>query len=168
VALEAKQKLVEEDTIHNLPNKANNPTPLFDTSLGGPLSPPPPATSLSLLPLDHGIQSHAPLDLTPAEAEIFQADILRLFVANNFALCAVGSVETRLFFNKYCPGAPLPTQQALSRRILKEAVWKSKEHMVQAVFGKMATGLSDGWKDKRKRALLAYMANVDATVCLPP
>ncbi|CCO34210.1 hypothetical protein BN14_08304 [Rhizoctonia solani AG-1 IB] len=35
--------------------------------------------------------------------------------------------------------------------------------MVKAVYGKMATGMSDGWKDKRKRALLAYMANVDAT-----
>ncbi|CAE6409198.1 unnamed protein product [Rhizoctonia solani] len=33
--------------------------------------------------------------------------------------------------------------------------------MVKAVHGKMATGLSDGWKGKRKRALLAYMANVD-------
>ncbi|KAF8748189.1 VAMP synaptobrevin-like protein [Rhizoctonia solani] len=35
--------------------------------------------------------------------------------------------------------------------------------MVKAVYGKMATGLSNGWKDKRKRALLAYMANVNAT-----
>ncbi|KDN33141.1 hypothetical protein RSAG8_13769, partial [Rhizoctonia solani AG-8 WAC10335] len=46
-------------------------------------------------------------------------------------------------------------------RILRGVVRKSEEHMVKAVHGKMATGLSDGWKGKRKRALLAYMANVD-------
>ncbi|QRW20585.1 hAT family dimerization protein [Rhizoctonia solani] len=120
-------------------------------------------TSASFLPPDHGIQICAPLNLTPAKTEIFQAKILRLFIANNIALCAIDSVETWLFFNQYFPGAPLPTRQALAGQILKEAVWKLEENMVKAVYGKMATGLSNGWKDKRKRALLAYMANVDAT-----
>ncbi|KEP45146.1 DUF659 family protein [Rhizoctonia solani 123E] len=164
--LEAKQTLAEEDAAKNPPDEPNNPGPDFSPDLGGPL---PPAasvslTSVSLLPPvpEHNIQIRAPLDLTPAEAQVFQADILRLFVANNFALRAIESVETRLFFNKYALGAPLPTRQALGGRILKDAVRESEAHMVKAVHGKMVTGLSDGWKDKRKRALLAYMANVDA------
>jgi hypothetical protein len=168
LAPEAKQKLAEEDAARNPPDEPNGPGSDFSPDLSAP---PPPAVGLSLasvssLPLDHGIQIRPPLNLTLAESEMFQADILRLFVANNFALRAVESVETCLFFDKYVPGARLPTRQALGGRILKEAVRKSEEHMVKAVYGKMATGLSDGWKDKRKRALLAYMANVDATVCL--
>ncbi|EUC55524.1 hAT family dimerization protein [Rhizoctonia solani AG-3 Rhs1AP] len=160
--LEAKQILTEEDTARNPPDE---PGLDFGPNLGGP--PLPPATdssltSVSLLPPEDNFQIRAPLNLTPAQTQVFQADILRLFVANNFALRAVASVETGLFFDKYFPGAPLPTRQALSGRILKMAVQKSEEHMVEAVHGKMATGLSDGWKDKRKRALLAYMANVDA------
>ncbi|CCO38076.1 hypothetical protein BN14_12240 [Rhizoctonia solani AG-1 IB] len=160
VVPEAKQKLAEEDAARNPPNEPSSSGPNPGSNLGGP---PPPLPSISLFPPDHSIQICAPLDLTPNEAKTFQADILRLFVSNNIALRAVDSVETRIFFNKYFPGAQLPTRQALGGDILKEAVQKSEEHMVKAVYGKMATGMSDGWKDKRKRALLAYMANVDAT-----
>ncbi|QRW16562.1 hAT family dimerization protein [Rhizoctonia solani] len=163
VAAEAKQKLAEEDSARNPPNEPNGLGP--DLGVPSALLPAVDSshTSASFLPPDHGIQIRAPLNLTPAETEIFQAKILRLFIANNIALRAIDSVETWLFFNQYFPGAPLPTRQALAGRILKEAVRKSEENMVKAVYGKMATGLSDGWKDKRKRALLAYMANVNAT-----
>ncbi|KAF8689801.1 hypothetical protein RHS03_09018, partial [Rhizoctonia solani] len=163
VAAEAKQKLAEEDSARNPPNEPNGLGP----DLGVPSALLPAVdlshTSASFLPPDHGIQICAPLNLTPAETEIFQAKILRLFIANNIALCAIDSVETWLFFNQYFPGAPLPTQQALAGQILKEVVQKLEENMVKAVYGKMATGLSNGWKDKRKRVLLAYMANVNAT-----
>ncbi|KAF8692824.1 hypothetical protein RHS03_08537, partial [Rhizoctonia solani] len=163
VAAEAKQKLAKEDSARNPPNEPNGLGP----DLGVPSALLPAVdlshTSASFLPPDHGIQICAPLNLTPAKTEIFQAKILRLFIANNIALCAIDSVETWLFFNQYFPGAPLPTQQALAGQILKEVVWKLEENMVKAVYGKMATGLSNGWKDKRKCALLAYMANVDAT-----
>ncbi|QRV73696.1 hAT family dimerization protein [Ceratobasidium sp. AG-Ba] len=167
VPLEAKQKLAEEEAARNPVDNSSQLDPDFGLDRSGPLPPrPAPGSSFastSLPPPYHGIQIREPLDLTPAEAKSFQSDILRLFVANNFALNAVGSVETRLFFNKYFPGAQLPTRQALGGRILKEAVRESEERMLQAVHGKLATGMSDGWKDKRKRALLAYMANVDAT-----
>lgn len=102
--------------------------------------------------------------LTHTELQEFQTDILHLFVANNFALHAIDSIQTRLFFEKWLPGPDLPTRQALGGRILGAAVQKAKEHTLSSVKCKMAVGMSDGWKNIRKTSLLACMINVDYTV----
>jgi hypothetical protein len=105
-----------------------------------------------------------PITLTYSELQEFHTDLLHLFVANNIAIHAIDSVQTELFFKKWVPGPELPNRQALGGRILKSAVKESKSHMLAAVKGKLAVGISDGWSNIRKKALLAAMINVDYKV----
>jgi hypothetical protein len=102
--------------------------------------------------------------LTLAETHELHNDILNLFVANNFPLHAINSPETEYFFPKWMPGASLPTRQALGGLILKKAVKKCEERTVASVKGKLAVGMSDGWKNIRKKSLLASMINVNCKV----
>lgn len=104
-----------------------------------------------------------PIALAFAELQEFHLDILHLFAANSFSLHAIGNPQTRLFFQRWIPGPKLPTQQALGGRVLRAAVKDSKDRMKAAVDGKLAIGISDGWKSARK-ALLACMVDVDYKV----
>ncbi|QRV77917.1 hypothetical protein RhiJN_05932 [Ceratobasidium sp. AG-Ba] len=89
--------------------------------------------------LDHHPKTQ-PVHLTYTELQGYHRDLLHFF--------------------KWLPGPELPTRQALGGRILQAAVKDSKARMKAAMDGKMATGISDGWKTYRK-ALLACMINVD-------
>lgn len=105
-----------------------------------------------------------PTSLTYTETQEFHLDILHLFAANNFPLHAIDSAQTHVFAEKWLPGLVLPTRQALGGRILKSAVKESKENMRKATDGKLAIGISDGWKNISRKSLLAYMVNVEYKV----
>jgi hypothetical protein len=143
-------------------NQLDGPGPNLDAA---PAQPAPNALhTLPQVPARTGRTNRQPVNFTYTESKEFHTDLLHLFVANGFALHAINSVQTGLFFDKYLPGAELPTRQALGGPILRSAVQESREHMVKAVAGRMAVGISDGWKNISKHQLLAYMINVDYTV----
>ncbi|CAE6453995.1 unnamed protein product [Rhizoctonia solani] len=150
---DAKDRLQAEDAqVNGPPAGPTNTTPLQYQSLATI-----PATRDTISarhPKTH------PIHLTYPELQEFHRDLLRLFAANNFPLHAIGSPETHIFFQRWFPGPELPTRQALGGRILDAAVSESKERMKVAVNGKLATGISDGWKSMKK-SLLAGMINVD-------
>lgn len=164
-APEAKAKLaLEHPGEHDTPNDDADSVPQVATAT--PIIPPiiPSTYSHARQPVPHA-KAHQ-IDLTLTETHEFHNDILNLFVVNNFPLLAISSPETEYFFSKWMPGAILPTCQALGGPILKKAVKKCEERTIASVKDKLAIGMSDGWKNIRKKSLLASMINVDYKVSL--
>jgi hypothetical protein len=102
--------------------------------------------------------------LSHEQQQRFESDLCKMFVANGFAWNAVNQPQTHLFFEAWIPGAKLPDRRKLSGSILQHEVNTAHTSMREAVEGRIATGMSDGWKNIKRNALLASMLSVDYTV----
>ncbi|KAF8593547.1 hypothetical protein BDV93DRAFT_584914, partial [Ceratobasidium sp. AG-I] len=91
----------------------------------------------------------------------FESDLCKLWVANGFAWHAINQPETRIFFQNWISDAKLPDRHKLSGSVLKDEVEAANVAMREAVKGRIATGMSDGWKNIRRTSLLASMLSVN-------
>ncbi|QRW17960.1 hAT family dimerization protein [Rhizoctonia solani] len=117
-------------------------------------------------------ENHSKLSPHPAPATIynllskeqqdeFNFDLCKLWIANGFAWHAINAPETYKFFQKWLPGATLPDCHKLSGPILWTQLEAANTSMHNAISGRLATGMSDGWKNVRCNALIASMLSVD-------
>ncbi|KAM5543668.1 hypothetical protein V8D89_002919 [Ganoderma adspersum] len=103
---------------------------------------------------------HTPWDEN--HQKLFEADLCDLFVACNFSFNAAENPQTRIFFNKWVPGAEVPDCRKLSGSCLDAAVTTALAGTQTAVFGQYATGQSDGWKNVAKTSVLTSTMNVNS------
>jgi hypothetical protein len=94
----------------------------------------------------------------------FESDICKLWVANGWSWNSINNPETHLFFESWRPEAKIPDRHKLSGSVLKGEVETANVLMHEAVKGRIATGMSDGWKNIRRTSLLASMLSVDYKV----
>ncbi|RDX44053.1 hypothetical protein OH76DRAFT_1360237, partial [Lentinus brumalis] len=67
----------------------------------------------------------------------------------------------RHFFEKWIPGVPLPTRQALAGRICDAEADRIIDNMKARLRGRYSTGQSDGWKNIAKTSIIASMVNAE-------
>ncbi|KAF8595789.1 hypothetical protein BDV93DRAFT_416285, partial [Ceratobasidium sp. AG-I] len=91
----------------------------------------------------------------------FESDICKLWVANGWSWNSINNPQTRMFFDSWRPEAKLPDRHKLSGAVLEGEVETANTLMREAVKGRIATGMSDGWKNIRRTSLLASMLSVD-------
>ncbi|KAF8593718.1 hypothetical protein BDV93DRAFT_460449 [Ceratobasidium sp. AG-I] len=91
----------------------------------------------------------------------FETDLCKLFVANGYPWSSVNNPETHIFYNTWFPEISLPDRHKLSGPILQRQVNAANDSMHDAIKGRIATGMSDGWKNIRRTSLLASMLSVD-------
>ncbi|KDN35726.1 hypothetical protein RSAG8_11349, partial [Rhizoctonia solani AG-8 WAC10335] len=96
------------------------------------------------------------------QAEL-EADLCKLFVANGWAWHGINGPETQIFFEKWFPATTLPDRHKLSGPILQRELEAANASMRNAISGRVATGMSDGWKNIRRNSLIASMLSVDYT-----
>ena len=94
----------------------------------------------------------------------FQTDVLKLCIASNIAFRAVEVPYFQHFFKKWIPGAPLPTRQALSDRLLKKESRRVIDGMKLHLKGRYGTGQTDGWKSITRSNIIASMVNAEYEV----
>lgn len=110
---------------------------------------------------------HAPTQgiLSREQQTELEADLCKLWVANGWAWHAINGPETQTFFQKWFPTATLPDRHKLSGSILRSELAAANSSMRNAISGRLATGMSDGWKNIKRNSLIASMLSVDYTVC---
>lgn len=94
----------------------------------------------------------------------FESDICKLWIANGWSWNSINNPQTRMFFDIWRPEAKLPDRHKLSGPVLRGEVETANALMHNAVKGRIATGMSDGWKNIRRTSLLASMLSVDYKV----
>ncbi|QRW03496.1 hypothetical protein RhiLY_02495 [Ceratobasidium sp. AG-Ba] len=99
--------------------------------------------------------------LSPEQQKQFESDLCKLWVANGFAWHAINQPQTQIFFQKWLPEARLPDRQKLSGDVLLQEVEHANASMREAIRGRVATGMSDGWKNIKRNYLVASMLSVD-------
>ncbi|CAE6454793.1 unnamed protein product [Rhizoctonia solani] len=99
--------------------------------------------------------------LSKQQQDKFNSDLCKLWIANGFAWHAINAPETYNFFQKWLPGATLPDRHKLSGPILRTQLEAANASMHNAISGRLATGMSDGWKNVRRNALIASILSVD-------
>ncbi|CUA68261.1 Zinc finger BED domain-containing protein 4 [Homo sapiens] [Rhizoctonia solani] len=115
-----------------------------------------------------GPHSAAALELTgvkmsPEDQRRFESDLCKLWVALGIPWHGINNPQAHIFFRNWRPDAKLPDRHKLLGSILQHEVESAREAMRMAVDGKTATGMSDGWKNIRRNALLALLLSVDYT-----
>lgn len=103
--------------------------------------------------------------LSKEQQKRFESDLCKLWVANGWAWNGVIQPQTRIFFRDWVPGAKLPDRHKLSGPILRSEVEASNSAMHDDIKGRIAIGMSDGWKNIKRDSLLATMLSVDYKVC---
>ncbi|KAJ2986487.1 hypothetical protein NUW54_g9747 [Trametes sanguinea] len=96
----------------------------------------------------------------------FAADMCKLFAMCNIPWNAAENPQLEIFFEKWVPGAQVPSRRQLSGKHLQEAVKTVRSSTRAAVQGKYATGQSDGWKNIAKTSVITSMMTVDREVHL--
>ncbi|PIL30398.1 hypothetical protein GSI_07584 [Ganoderma sinense ZZ0214-1] len=91
----------------------------------------------------------------------FQADVFKLLITGNVAFRAVEVPYWRAFFRKWIPGAPLPSRQAISGRILDSEAKRVVDGMKFHLKNRYSTGQSDGWKNTAKASIIGSMVNAE-------
>ncbi|EUC55842.1 DUF659 family protein, partial [Rhizoctonia solani AG-3 Rhs1AP] len=106
---------------------------------------------------------HPTHNLSKKQQAELEADLCKLFVANGWAWQGVNGPETQIFFQKWFPAATLPDRHKLSGPILQSELEAANASMRDAISGRVATGMSDGWKNIKRNSLIASMLSVDYT-----
>ncbi|KAG8707863.1 hypothetical protein FRC11_007073, partial [Ceratobasidium sp. 423] len=91
----------------------------------------------------------------------FESDLCKLWVANEWAWRAIDEPETQRFFRKWFPTVALPDRQKLSSSLLRKELDAANSLMHNAISGRLATGMSCGWKNTKYNSLMASMLSVD-------
>lgn len=94
----------------------------------------------------------------------FNKDLCKLFVSCGFAWNAASNPEMHLFCEKWIPGSEVPDRRVLSGRVLDEEVERVEAKTKGRVEGKIATGISDGWKNIAKTPVNTTMIAVEHEV----
>lgn len=82
--------------------------------------------------------------------EEFNEDLCKLFVSCGFAWNGASNPEMHLFCEKWIPGSEVPDRRLLSGRVLNQEVERVEAKTKDRAEGKIATGMSDGWKNISK------------------
>lgn len=98
----------------------------------------------------------------------FHADLCWLMVSALVSWRAVELPYWQYFFQKWVPGAVLPSREVISGRILNEEVAKADLEMRKKVQSHYGTGQCDGWKNVAKSSLITGMINIEYQVSVLP
>ncbi|EUC59326.1 hypothetical protein RSOL_307510, partial [Rhizoctonia solani AG-3 Rhs1AP] len=101
--------------------------------------------------------------MTPEDQKRFDSDLCKLWVALGIPWHGINHPQAHLFFQNRRPDAKLPDRHKLSDAILQREVESARDSMHKAIEGRVAIGMSDGWKNIRRNALLASLLSVDYT-----
>jgi hypothetical protein len=101
---------------------------------------------------------------TQQQQEDFKVALCRLLVTCNIAWAAVSNPYWIWFFNTYIPQAHVPSPQQLAGRVLDEESQKVLESWRIKTEGRFGSGQCDGWKNIRKRNIVASVMNVEFMV----
>ena len=82
--------------------------------------------------------------------EEFNKDLCKLFVSCGFAWNGASNPKMHLFCEKWIPGSEVPDCRLLSGRVLNQEVERVEAKTKDRAEGKIATGMSDGWKNISK------------------
>jgi hypothetical protein len=96
--------------------------------------------------------------------EQFRQDLCRLFIVCNVPWAAVAHPYWLWFFATYMPTAQMPSPQQLSGRVLDTVAGKVLGPWRTRTQDKHGCGQSDGWKNVRRRSLIASIMNVEYKV----
>lgn len=90
----------------------------------------------------------------------FQKDTLHMLVGLNAAFVAIDQPVVKSFFKKWI-GLDPPSEYVCRNCLLKASIMDLDEEMAKAIKGKDATLSCDGWNNRRKKHLVAYVLSVD-------
>ena len=94
----------------------------------------------------------------------FGEDFCRLLIATRSSWNTANNPQTRLFIEKWIPGAIVPDRCTLSGPILDREAGKVEEKLKLKLKGRKSTFHTDRWKNKAKHAIVATMVSVDFEV----
>jgi hypothetical protein len=100
----------------------------------------------------------------PSLQQEFGEDFCRLLIATSSSWNTANNPQTRLFVEKWIPGAIVPDRRTLSGPILDREAGKVEEKLKLKLKGRKSTFQTDGWKNKAKQAIVATMVSVDFEV----
>jgi hypothetical protein len=69
-----------------------------------------------------------------------------------------------MFVNRWIPGAIVPDRRTLSGPILDQEAAKVEDKLKLKLRGRLATFMTDGWKNKAKQSIVASMVSVASEV----
>jgi hypothetical protein len=107
-----------------------------------------------------------PTHLSKEQQKLVESDLCKMWEANGFPWQAINQLQTRIFFRNWFATAKLPDRHKLSGLILQNEVRSTNASMSTAIKGRVATGMSDGWKNIKRDSLIASMLSVDYKVCI--
>ena len=93
----------------------------------------------------------------PGKQERFDSCIARATAAANLALSWTENPEILALFDKFVPGAKLPTQKVLTNRIIPTEVNKLHQQAMKNVSGSEVTIQCDGWTALNTHHYIAFM-----------
>ena len=96
--------------------------------------------------------------------EEFNEDLCKLFVSCGFAWNVVSNPEMHLFCEKWIPGSEVPDCQLLSGQVLNQEVEQVEAKTKNWAEGKIATGMSDRWKNISKKPVNTMLMVVEHKV----
>ncbi|KAG8791459.1 hypothetical protein FRC12_009168 [Ceratobasidium sp. 428] len=106
--------------------------------------------------------AYAPIHdrLSKEQQSELESDLCKLWVANGWAWHSINGPETQAFFLKWFPAVTLPDRHKLSGPILQRELESANSSMKHSIGGRLATGMSDGWKNINRSSLIASMLSV--------
>ena len=93
--------------------------------------------------------------------EEFNEDLCKLFVSCGFAWNGASNPEMHLFCEKWIPGSEVPDHRLLSGQVLNQEVERVEAKTKDQAEGKIATGMSDRWKNISKTPVNTTLMVVD-------
>lgn len=117
-------------------------------------SPSPSSASAAVIPYD-----------TDAQSE-FNSDLCRTFVSTGWSWRTVENYEVQKLFQRHAPGAFLPDRKKLAGPLLQMEVEKVEQGITVRMKGTYATLQWDGWVNRRRLNLLAFMVSAAREVRL--
>ena len=103
---------------------------------------------------------------TPATQSEFGEDMCKLLIAIRAPWNSANNPQMHLFVQKWIPSAVVPDRRTLSGPILDREAAKVEDKLKVKLKGRLATFMTDGWKNKAKQSIVASMISIDSEVSL--
>jgi hypothetical protein len=98
----------------------------------------------------------------------FAEDLCKLLIAIRASWNSANNPQMRLFFHKWLPGSVVPDRRTLSGPILDREVQKVEDKLKEKLRGRLATFMTDRWKNKAKQSIVASMVSISSEVSHGP
>ncbi|KAH7921716.1 hypothetical protein BV22DRAFT_1018795 [Leucogyrophana mollusca] len=126
---------------------------------------PPHQLSQQQLPAPRPLSRHFILpEWTSTQQKRFERRISRLTASAGLPFAWVDNPEWIALCDEFIPGAKIPSQRTLARRLIPEAVCELRAGVKEVVRGRETTVQADGWTGINNHHLIAFMVMADRKV----